>query len=341
MKLWNSHAWRSLAFALLIAGWGTGWLWFLLALTRPLPGILSFKQDLGALELLEVPTGLPYLAVLGAIFLLCLLPPLLLGAVRGWWDGEGRALEAMLWPLRSVKFWLSCLGWLVAGIAVAVLFHGRGPIELVVLVASVMALLATPFLCLNPTTLDAPSPARWWRPGWPGWVAVLMCVAAWTVCLAANFLLEQAIDISRIPWLTVSLSLLDELVSAFVLLLVMAIWLNRGRWRAIRSDFGQLRRSGFIVEYIWLNLTIAVILSALLVPAMVIALNSIFVIPQYESWAETSGVELPFGLRMQSGIARSHTMILFVAAVPVGLYLGFAQGRLVRQHGVGRENPAE
>lgn len=203
---------------------------------------------------------------------------------------------------------------------------------------SIMVLLTTPFLCLNPTTLDAPSLARWWWPGWPGWVAVLMCIASWTACLAVSFLLDLAIDTGPMPWLAVSLSLLDELLSAFVLVLVMAIWLNRGRWRAMQSDLRRLGRNGFIVEYIWQNLTITLVLAALLVPAMVIAVNSILVIPQYEYWAESSAAELPFGLRTQSYIARGHTMFLFVLAVPLGLYLGFAQGRLVRQHGVGREN---
>ncbi len=94
MKIWNRGSGYSLAFALLVASWCAAWIWFLLGLTRRLPGIYSFKSDLGALELLELPFGRPYSTVPVAIFLLCLMPPLLLSALRSWWDSKGRALGA-------------------------------------------------------------------------------------------------------------------------------------------------------------------------------------------------------------------------------------------------------
>ncbi len=75
----GSPAWRWLAFSAGVAAWCTAWIWGLLAITRSFPGIVSGRDGMGALELLEIPTGRPYPLVLFSIFLLCLLPPLLLG----------------------------------------------------------------------------------------------------------------------------------------------------------------------------------------------------------------------------------------------------------------------
>lgn len=340
MELWSRGSGRSLALALLAASWCTGWLWLLLALMRPLPGVLSFKSDLGALELLELPAGRTYPTVLFAVFLACLLPPLLLSALRNKCDGKGRALQSILWPLRSASFWLSCVAWTTVGIAFAVLLHDRGSIVVIAISSALLLSIAIPFFCLNPCTLDAPSPSHWWKPYWPGWKALLTALALWIVYAATSFALELAIDINPIAWVSVLLSLLDELLSACILVLAVAIWLNRGHWQAVRVDIRRLLGSGFIAEYVWQALAIALLLAVMAFPVLIAAVNVIFVIPQYEYWAEANNLELPLGVRAQSVIARGHELFPYVLIVPFGLYFGLVQGRLIRQHGVGKENQA-
>jgi len=112
----GSPAWRWLAFSAGVAAWCTAWIWGLLAITRPFPGIISSRAGIGALELLEIPTGRSYPLVLVAIFLLCLLPPLLVGMLRNFLDSDREAVATLLWPLRSRGFVLASIAWTIAGV---------------------------------------------------------------------------------------------------------------------------------------------------------------------------------------------------------------------------------
>jgi hypothetical protein len=336
LKLRDRGSWRWIAFALLIASWCTGWLWFLLAFTQGMPGILTWKSDLGAFELLEFLAGRPYPLVLFAVFLLCMLLPLLLGVLRGWWDRDGRAREALAWPLRAMSFWLPCFLWWTGWIAISFAFQDREGLELAAMAISMLMLIATPFLCLNPSTLDDAAPARWWRPGWPGLGALATCLALWAAYALASFAVGEVIAIGSATWLTVSLWVLDELLSACVLVVVIAIWLNRRHWRAVQSDLLGICRNGFVSEYLWQSMAIAVGLVALAFPLLVAAIQAIFVIPQYEQWTGDTGRQLPIGLRLQIEAYRSNGILLFVSGVPFGLYFTLVQGRLLRQHGVGK-----
>lgn len=336
----KSREWQWPLLALLIASWCTGWLWLLLALTRPLPGIISMKPGMGALELLELPIGLPYPKMLAAIFLACLLPPLLLGMLRGCWDKRGRALEAMFWPFRSRNFWVPCLSWILAGIALLTPTKDRDQVDIVIMLASLLALVALPFFCLNPSTLDAPSPSRWWRPSWPGWLALLSCAAICGVCQVLSFVLGEIIRIGSSVWVAIGLSLLDELISASALVLAIALWLNRGRWRHAQGDLRRASQRGFIGEYVWQSLFVALVASAAVVPLLVIVVEGVFVLPQYDQWLKDSAVEAPWWFDLLVGAYRRVGTLGFVLAVPFGFYFGLAQGRLMRLHGVGDQIPA-
>lgn len=336
MKLWNRGSWRWVAFALLTGGWCTGWLWFLLALTWGMPGILTMESGQGAFELLEFATVRPYPQVLFAVFLFFMLPPLLLGALRNWWDRDGRARAALAWPLRAPAFWLPGVLWCVGWAAVSFVLHDSDGLELVAMAASTLVFVAAPFFCLNPRTLDDAAPARWWRPGWPGMRALAMCLALWAAYAPASFAVGELIAISPAAWTMVSLTVLDELLSACFLVMAIAIWLNRGRWRAVRNDLLSIWRNGFVGEYVWQSAAIAVVFIVLAFPVLVCALQAIFVIPQYEQWAHATGAQLPTGLRLLVEAYRANGILLFVLAAPLGLYFTLVQGRLIRQHGVGK-----
>lgn len=321
---------------MLIAGWCTGWLWFLLALTWGMPGVFTMKSDRGAFELLEFSTGRPYPQVLVAVLLFSMLPPLLLGALRNWWDRDGRARAALAWPLRAPFFWLSGVLWCVGWAAVSFVLHDSDGLGLVTMAASTLVFVATPFFCLNPSTLDDTAPAHWWRPAWPGVRALAMCLAIWAASSLVSFVVGELTAISPTSWMTVLLSVLDELFSACFLVIAIATWLNRGHWRVVRSDLLSIWRTGFVGEYVWQSVAIAVVFIALAFPILVCAIQMIFVIPQYEHWAGVTGAQLPTGLRFLRDTYRAGGALLFVFAVPLGLYFTLVQGRLMRQHGVGK-----
>ena len=145
VKLWNRGSLFSLVLAVLVAAWCVGWLWLLLQATRTMPGLITDQPATGAFELLELPTGLSYPTVLLAIFLFCMLPVLLLGTLRNWWDGKGRALDALLWPSRAKAFWLPCLVWSMSGVALLIFFKSQDGPGLVFMAISMLALMAAPF----------------------------------------------------------------------------------------------------------------------------------------------------------------------------------------------------
>lgn len=298
------------------------------------------KPGMGALELLEVPFGMPYPNMLAAILLVCMLPPLLLGMLRGWWDGQGRAFEAISWPFRSIYFWLPCWSWILGGIALLVLAEDRDEVDFAAMLVSLLALAALPFVCLNPLTLDAPSPSRWWRPSWPGWHALLSCAAIWLTCQLVSFALGEIIRIGPGARVAIGLSLFDELMSASAVPLTIAIWLNRGRWRYAQGDIQRAARRGFIGEYAWQCLFVALVAFAAAVPLLVIVAEGVFVLPQYEQWLRDSAMEAPWWFGLLAGTYRSAVVLGLVLAVPFGLYFGLAQGRLMRLHGVGGQIPA-
>jgi hypothetical protein len=128
----------------------------------------------------------------------------------------------------------------------------------------------------------------------------------------------------------------DELLSACFLVIAIATWLDRGHWQAVRSDLLGLWRNGFVGAYVWQSAAIAIAFIALAFPILVCAILAIFVIPQYEQWVSATGAQLPSGLRLLGEAYGTDSSLLFVLAVPLGLYLTLVQGRLMRQYGVGK-----
>ncbi len=336
MKFAEGGSWLASALAILFAAWCTAWLWLLLEVTRDLPGVLTQQPGVGAFELLEIPTGRACSTVLFAVFLLCLLPVLLVNALRGVCDGKSCAQASLLWPLRARSFWLACLAWAVGGTGLALFAQGQRVVEWVPMLLSVLALWASPFLCANPSTLDAVAPSAWWRPAWPGTRALLICLLLWGIYLAASFVLAQLISINPGSFASSGLLLLDGLLCICVLIGSTAAWLNRGHWPRVQSDLWMIWRNGFPREFVWQGLVLAVIMLALAVPVLLNALAAIFLIPQYQQWSGVAGTPLPSLMRLQSQAYRATGTVLLVISVPVGLYALLVQARLMRQHGVGK-----
>lgn len=323
-----------MAVAFLASSWCTAWLWLLLAMTRPMPGIISFKSDLGAMELLEF-AGAPYTTMLLAIFLLGLLPPLLLHALRPWCDHDGKAVEALQWPLLTAWLWLPCVLWIVVGLVLLLLFTtpaiaGTGGYALVLLSGAVL-----PFVCLNPATLDATSPSHWWRPAWPGWTALKFCLATWLAATVSSVGLEWWADVAD-NVLMVLLWVLDEIVSLIAAVAFVCFWLNRGRLQQARADLRGIANPTFIKGLLWQGLVLLYLLAVLAVPIVVVGVLLIFVIPQYEQWLQGMERPRPTWMVMLTTAARQELSLYVLTAAPLALYVGLVQARFIRQHDVGR-----
>ena len=303
-------------------------------MTRPMPGIISFKSDLGAMELLEF-AGVPYTTMLLSVFLLGLLPPLLLHALRPWCDRGGKAVEALQWPLRTVWFWLPCLLWVVAGLAVLLLFSiteivGISSYVLVLLLGAVL-----PFVCLNSATLDASSPSSWWRPAWPGWTALKFGLATWLAATLLSVGLEWWAEVAD-NLLTVLLWVLDEIVSLIAAVVFVCFWLNRGRLQQAKADLRSIANPAFIKGLLWQGLVLLYLPVLLGFPILIASMLLIYVVPQYEQFLQTMPMMQPAWMTMLTTAAEQEQSLYLLAAVPLGLYLGLVQARFIRQHGVGR-----
>lgn len=334
MKTWDGGSNRTLFVALLMAGWCTGWLWLLLATTRSLPGVITNLPGRGSLELLEILTGRTYPIVLLCVFLLAMLPPLLLGSLRDVCDPRAHARDALRWPLRAKWFLWPAIAWSFGGAALAFWLHNRSGSELVFMAIATLASIAGPFVCLNPSTLDADVPEHWWQLSWPGRKAFWQCLLLWLCYALASFLMTALATISNALEST-GLELLDVLLSAYLVVVAAALWLNRGRRSETRADLGRLWRNGFVAEFVWQGLVCGLVFAVLAFPLVICMLQMVFVIPQYDEWARHLGKVVPKGLVMQGQLSRASDSLLAVASVPIGLFSWLVLGRLMRQHGTG------
>jgi hypothetical protein len=213
--------------------------------------------------------------------------------------------------------------------------------DVVMLVGIALLALAwglTPFLSWNPATLDAAVPVRWWRPGWPGGRAIGACLLLWLAYAAFSIVVDLVEGISGKGWPTLAAWMLDALLSALLLIAAIHLWLNRGGLRAASRDVIHFVRSRGLAQYIWLNLLSALLLAVLLFPLLVIAVESIFVLPQYSSFAQEQGGAWPWRFKLISAVASNAFGLVYVASVPVGLHLGLATARLLRRQGAGRRD---
>lgn len=163
--------------------------------------------------------------------------------------------------------------------------------------------------------------------------------ASWTVCQIMSFVVDELIRIGFGAWAAIGLSLFDELMTASAFILGGAIWLNRGRWLHAQGDLRRAVQRGFIGEYAWQSLFVALVAFAAAVPLLVIVVEGVFVLPQYDQWLRDSAVEAPWWFGLLADTYRRTVTLGLVLAIPFGLYLGLAQGRLMRLHAVGGQIP--
>lgn len=327
--------------ATVFASWCSGWLWALLELTRPYPGIFTFKGDRGAYELVELPTGLPFSLVLAAFFAISLLVALVPGMARRWLDPERESWSAVRWAFGSRSLNIAVATLLLFGIvSIATnLLRDRAYIGVTIMIVTGLSGMLLPFLAWNAQTLSRPALMRWWRPAWPGWFAIVATVVLQAGSVVMGWGSEAFSDAGAPSWMKLFVEMASWIVDFFLWLVMAVVWLDHGRRALLPNDLRRVVRWPVLGLLLWQDLLLLSAAIAFLVPVLLIAVLAIYVIPQYEAWAQSQGQSLSEPLRMVASVARAFSdgssMPVFAFALAFGAYSLLAQGRLLVGQGVG------
>lgn len=340
---------RLLRASLLMAAWCVGSLWGLLELTRPLPGVLTFEGTRGAYEMIEMTTGVSATVALSSAFVALSVVFLLGGVLFRWLDREGDVRAAIRWSFASTSFnaWTLSL----AGAAVLAMwpwpearfaaFERAYATPLTLVCLPVLVLL--PFALLHADRLRAPRPQHWWRPAWPGVIAVIAGVALVLLLPLFDAVIVGVLERLERPLAALVARVVTTVIESLAMLVAMVVWLGRGDEFVIGQGLRQVFRvaplkAWFAYPLAWWWLVLPAV-----VPILGGAVLVLYVIPQYESWAELHRTALPPALGFIAATGRhvqAHAglgMLMLILAL-LGPYL-LGAGRLVVRNGVGRRAP--
>jgi len=334
MRLWIKDTGRWLTIAFVAGAWCAGWLCFLLESTRDPPGILYGAPGRGAFELVET-FGLSYGTALLALFLLGALPVLLLGLLRNVMDPGRRAANGLRWPLRSPSLVAASLLWIALGVAVVA--SGSKYLTWGGVLAAFAVTYLTPFAMWNKEVLDAARPARWWRPRWPGWVTVAVCMALLAANWLSQFALDKAADASPGWVIPLLLPLADWLLDACLVIAMIVVWINRAEWKSVRRDLGQMwsNKIGIAGEWLWAFLCLATVALTLLAPVPLVAAWAVYYMPYYNEWLSASHQAMPLAVQLMLWLVEYVVKFWYVIAMwsltaISAFYLNLVLGRMVR-----------
>ncbi len=340
---------RILRASLLMAGWCVGSVWGLLELTRPLPGVLTFEGTRGAYELLEMATGLSTAAALSSAFAVLCVAFVLGGLLFRWLDREGEVRSAIRWSFssRSLNAW----AFVLTGAALLLMLwpwseapqaaSGR-TFALPLTLACLVVFVLLPFALLHPDRLQAPQPSRWWRPAWPGFVAVTAGVALVLLLPLFDAVIVGVLERLDRPTAALVTRILTTVVESLAMLVAVAVWLGRGDEFVIGQGLRRAFRiaslkAWFAYPLAWWWLVLPVV-----APILGCAVLVFYVIPQYESWAELHRTALPpalqyIGMLGRRAQANGSLSLLLVSVAMLGPYL-LGVGRLLVRYGVGERH---
>lgn len=321
--------------ALGLAIWSTASIAWLLPGRSGLFAALDLQAFIDAGGLGGWPVARLFPLILVAWFLTSMALAWLVLRVGAGLDREGRVVEALAWPLRSRAFVMAGWSWmLVVG---AILLVARpdpdGWAGLILLVTPVLAVLLLPFVAWRPRLLDAPRPSPILGLHWPGWRAVFVvggCALLGVLSSMVDWWLEHLL-----PGLV--LLVLDEVLSAALLVLMLLAWFNDGRLASIMADLRRLPLGRVMVEllaFAWLVGTVTLLVG---MPLLAAGVHAVYVVPELSrsggslSWSSTAAVWL---VREGQGMS-------LLAALPLAWYLALVEGRWARGHGIGRGTIAE
>ena len=336
----------SLAFAL----WFVAWPAAIVLVGGSTPGFLSLRGDAGLREVVEAGLPLSYNLALFAWGVLAFAAMWALLLLRRRLDPDGESRAAIRWALSSRSLNLTVIALALAAFVLTwagesdsvVAWLGRispGIARflvawwwLILMIAfSILAPLA--LLCLlHPRTLARDRLERWWRPFWPGLIALLIAVLCW---LAMRMMLGVALDAAATSvagaWL-VPLHVLEYLLLIVCDLAAFAWWFSRGRMADAKALGACFFRWSTLRVYLGFDLLFAVLLLTLCVPVIWLSIFTIYIGPQYEEWQRVGVVDMPmaYALLMDWGRSTDAAKPGFLSALGLmDLLFAGALGRLL------------
>lgn len=347
MLLWRRSEARDAAWALAFALWCAAWVAGIVLAGGATPGFLSLRGEDGLREMVTAFVPLSYGMALFAWGAVTFATMWMLLRLRRWLDPEGRALGAIRWALSSrslnlavvmlalsivVLVRLSDAGVLVSWLMSIDIALGRFLVAwwwLILLVATAILYPVAMLCLLNPLTLARERFERWWRPFWPGLVAVLVAVLCWELIPIVTELAWRYLPESLAPWIPTML--LDYLIVLACDLAAFSWWFSRERASNARELAARLFRWPSVRLYLGFDLLCAAWVLVIAVPVLLLAVFVIYIGPQYESWQEDGilGIPVAYGLLMDLARMLREEEWLALGILVGDLYLAIALARLL------------
>lgn len=321
---------RWLAGCTVFAAWCAGSVWALFETTRAYPGVITMRPGRGAFELSEFVLGVPAGTAFLGLFLLSFVAMLMVGGLRNWLDPDRQAMDSIRWTFASASLNATLL-FLVAIACLAVIAVGRRSDAWTAcfFFSYLLGVCVTPFAGLNADTLMRPKLMRWWRLRWPGWRAALLASGVILAESASGLCLDMLASLGGPAWWLALSNAIDSVLFFLLWVFVAVAWILRGSLAAAWRSFRKLLRWRRLRALLWQGLFSTVLLTGFALPILAAAVLTIFVIPQYASWAESPGHALSWPLQMlaQAGSHNGGAVYPFILVGTV--YLVLVRGRLL------------
>jgi hypothetical protein len=354
MPLWRRSEARDAAWALAFALWCVTWPAGIVLAGGTTPGFFSLGGGDGLREMVTFFLPLSYGTALFAWGVAAFAAMWALLRLRRWLDPEGQALDSIRWALssRSLNLTLAMLALSTvllillgeAGVLVSWLMSidialGRFLVMWWWLIAMIALAILSPLavLCLlNPDTLARDRFEGWWRPFWPGFVAVLVAVLCWVLVPLITTHAWRFLPESVEQWMP--LQLLDYLIVLVCDLAAFSWWFSRKRASNAKVLGARLFRWPTLRLYLGFDLLCTAWMLVIAVPVLLLAVFAIYFGPQYESWQSDGILEMPvaYGLLMDVVREFREKEWLYLGALVADLLLRVALARLLH-HAVAGE----
>jgi hypothetical protein len=347
MPLWRCSEARDAAWALAFALWCVAWPAGIVLAGGKTPGFFSLRGDDGLREMVTFFLPLPYGTALFAWGVVAFAAMWMLLRLRRWLDPEGQALDSIRWALssRSLNLTLAMLmlstvllivlgeaGVLVPGLMSIDIALGRFLVAWwwpILLVATAILYPVAMLCLLNPRALARDRFERWWRPFWPGLVAVLVAMLCWELIPIVTALAWRYLPASVAPWIPTML--LDYLIVLACDLAAFSWWFSRERASSARGLAARLFRWPSVRLYLGLDLLVGLWVLVVAVPMVMLDAFVIYVGPKYESWQRDSLLEMAYGLLMDLVRMFREEEWLTLGILVGDLYLAIALARLLHR----------
>ena len=299
-------------------------------------------------DMVEKVLGLTYAALLLRIGLIAFVSMWLLLWLRDRLDVGGTAREARRWSLSSPSLnavaMILCLALSIGVLLLAEAFMraGKGPATSldafwlswwwVAVMVCVPFLLLVPFCVVNPDTLRRERLQQWWRPSWPGALAVILAPFLWfALPTLADAALSWLPDSLPAEVLGAALSWVFETVTG---LIALALWLNRSRVGAARAAIRRMATPDFLRSYLALCLGWGAVMLYLVIPLLVLYVFAIYIAPEYDPRQGSVFVD-PAPIRFVRALSQSGGLdALQWPLIALQLFLALSTGRLLIRLGL-------